>query len=465
MTKTINIWFDADGVLFDTETFQLSTNILEYMQKKHNLKVVNQNGNRIKDIFNCSEEIELDCWKHVIIKYSLFYKTRPWIKETIDCLRKEGHKVYIITSKACALDKNINGLGVRFLFELGLKLRSIKVDGIEYCSLINSGISKLNACKKRNIGIMVEDTKENIIHLSRELPVLCVETLDNMNEQFNANVYKVLDGNGIYANLKKIISTLKEENIYTQVSLQNKEEKEKMEIEEKSIYFDKLIDYYKYLPYNEKKIKQGELIIRILAHYLSIFFEKKYNPIIINRENLPKERRIIYISNHLCNKDMIFILSELHGLLYEWHPLIKEEILKEPIGKIFEIANSIFVERQNQKSRYIAMQELAKHLSHGQNVLIFPEATYNRNYPNQNLKNFEGKSHVYLSQLFQKPIVPLALTNDYTKSPILRIGTPFIIPRNISLEDAQTISYNVLDNLVEENKKLILTKGNIGDDK
>lgn len=452
--EKINIGFDADGVLFDTELFQLSKTIIEYMKKTYNLEVVNENGYRIKEIFNCSEEAELECWKHIIVKYSLFYKARPWIKETIKMLRQEGHKVYIITSKACALEKNINGVGVRLLFELGLKFNGIYVDGIEYCDLKNSAKAKEEACKKRNIRIMVEDNKENIAHLSQTIPVLCVDTLNNKGEKFGANVTRVQDGNDIYANIKRLISVITgEENIFKSCNLKTKEEKKNLSIEERNVYYNRLIEYYKNLPYNHKKTAQSELAIRIIAKIVSEFFDRKYKPIVIGKENLPKERGMIYVCNHLCDKDMLLLLCELRGYLYQWRPLIKQEVLDETVGILFRIAQSVFVKRNEQKSRHLSTQEMAKHLVHNHNILIFPEGTYNRT--KNNLKDFTGTSHVYLSQVLQKPIVTMALTKDYNQSPVLRIEEPYVVSRSISLDEAQEYSYQILDNLVEQNRRLL----------
>ncbi len=92
------------------------------------------------------------------------------------------------------------------------------------------------------------------------------------------------------------------------------------------------------------------------------------------------------------------------------------------------------------------------------NVLIFPEGTYNRT--DNNLKDFQGSSHVYLSQAFERPIVNMALTKDYSVSPILRIDEPYVVSRDITLEEAQTDSYNRLSALVEKNKRLTKGVGN-----
>ena len=65
-----NIGFDADGVIYDTELFQLSNQVIDFMKKEYNLDVINPDGYGIKDVFGCSKEIELDFWEKFVIKYS-----------------------------------------------------------------------------------------------------------------------------------------------------------------------------------------------------------------------------------------------------------------------------------------------------------------------------------------------------------------------------------------------------------
>lgn len=179
----INIGFDADGVLFDTESFQLSPKVKKYIKNKYNLNAINENGYGIKEVYGCGEKEEIDIWTRFIVQYSLKFRARLWMKEAIVKLRNEGNKIFIVTSKACALEKSIRGFAVRFLFELGLKLQGIYVDGIEYCSLQNSGEDKLRVCKQKKIDVMIEDKWENIEMLSTELYILCMDTQNNKEKE------------------------------------------------------------------------------------------------------------------------------------------------------------------------------------------------------------------------------------------------------------------------------------------
>lgn len=454
-----NIGFDADGVIYDTELFQLSNEVIDFMKNEYGLDVVDPNGYGIKDVFGCSREIELDFWEKFVIKYSLIYRARTWAKEVIDKLRKEGNKVFIVTSKACALERSYRGIGVRLLFELGLKLNGIKVDGIEYCDLNNSAESKLAACERLGISIMVEDAVENIDKLCQNIDVVCMNTLNNSMMK-NDKVVRADDMPDVYVNVQKIISsrrsTISSVPIIRNLSI---EEKEALTIDEKNNYYDSLIDYYSSLPFDKKLMDKRESSIDAIARMYSKHFFSKYNPIIIGMENIPKEKGFIYVCNHLCDKDMIFLLCALKGKQFCWHPLVKREILDEKAGVLFRTAQSAFVKRDNKRSRSSAMKDLFIMLSNYYNVLIFPEGTYNKT--ENNLKDFQGVSHVYLSQVLKRPIVNMALTSDYSTKPILRIDEPYIVSRDSSIREAKEESFARLSSLVEANKKLTLER-NVG---
>lgn len=446
--KGINIGFDADGVLFDTEYFQLSSKACSYMKKRYGFNVANINGYGIKDIFACGKKIEMQFWMRFVFYYSLIFRARPGAGETIHRLRKQGNRVFIVTSKACSLEKNYKSIVVRLLFRLSLLLNGIYVDGIEYCSVDNSAQEKFNACKRKNIKIMIEDKKENIERLSEEFFVLCFDSRNNQG-MFNSNVFRVHNFDEIYANIQRILGIIgNNSNVFTEYVLMSQKEKMSLSDIEKESYYKWLKKYYSQLPINKKYIALSENIINCLNKIYAPFFYKKYKPVIFGRENLTHAKGVIFVCNHLCDKDCFLLLYGLYGKGICWHPLVKKEILTKKIGIIFYMAYSVFVERTNSSSRHSATQEMAKLLVNEYNVLIFPEGTYNRT--DKPLKEFSGASHVYLSQMLQKPIINCALTKDYNSRPVLMIDKPYVVSQRISIEEATKDSYLRLSALVNK---------------
>lgn len=195
------------------------------MKRNFGLDAININGYGIKDIFACSENIEMQFWTRYVFYYSLLFRARPGAGKTINELKRQGNKVFIVTSKACALEKSYKKIVVRLLFRLSLLLNGIHVDGIEYCSLANSAQDKLKVCKRKNIRVMVEDKKENIEKLSEELFVLCFDSRNNQAE-FNSNVARVHNFDEIYANIQRYIgNTANKANVFTQFALKSQKEK------------------------------------------------------------------------------------------------------------------------------------------------------------------------------------------------------------------------------------------------
>lgn len=447
----INIGFDADGVLFDTEKFQISEKAISYMEKHFQLSVSNQNGYGVKDVYSCTKQMEMAFWTHFVIRYSLFFRARPLVKETIGLLRRQGNKVFIVTSKACALEKNYKGIAVRFLFELGLKLNGIFVDGIEYCTVENSAEDKLQACRKKNIRIMVEDKWENVDRLKEELQVICFATRNN-GGYHNKDVYRAGNFNEVYGYIKKMIGKeTGQRDAFTEYSPKSKMEKKNMPVEERKEYQKMLRTYYSALPIRKEKILRSEKLTIFLSRFYAPVFRHFCNPVIIGMENIPNQKGILFVCNHLCSKDVPFLLYALYPCGIPWHPLAKTELLREMRGIPFRMAYSVFVDRADSASRHLATQELAKLLVNGYNVLIFPEGTYNKT--ENLLKEFSGVSHVYLSQILQVPIVNCALTKDYRQGPVLRIDKPYIVSPETGIEEAAEDSFARLLLLVEKNRQ------------
>ncbi len=445
----MNIAFDADGVLYDTEAFELEYGSL-FFKSKYNMELVNEKGYGVKEMFNCSPEQEKEFWTKHAIKYSLFYKPRKNVAEAIKKLRSEGYIVHIITSKAWALDK-VKGKIVRLLFETGLKIDGIEVDQIHYCSLENSAYDKMKICENLGIDLMVEDKKENVKEITKVNNVLCMNTNNNQDFECN-NIQRVNTFDDIYIELQKRKNNMdKSQSIFNTFKPLSKEERNKLSPSELKEYYVKLREYISSIPFDKKKMEKGERNFGVLYNTLGKTFKTKYKPEVINRELIPEEKGLILVSNHLCNKDMLLILSAIKDVA--WHPLIKKEILDDKAGILFKLIESIYVDRKNQRSRKDSTKEMAKILLHNGNVLIFPEGTYNKT--ENNLLPFDGVSPVYLSQSLDKHIVPIAITKNYNKGerPIVRISEPLKIGVEEDLEEAKQKLWHIINKMVEENKK------------
>ena len=452
------ILFDADGVLFDTEYFQQRKKIVDYFLKR-NKSIVDANGYGIKDVYNCTREEEIQCWIKNIIDYSYFFPLRPDMKILINQLQKEENKVYCVTSKACSLEKNIKGIGVRALFETGLKKHGINFDGIYYCSLENSAQEKAEVCKSLKGDIFIEDSIYNIDELRHHVKVLAMHTKNNSKIEFE-NVTRVYSADDIYREIKKIeYQHIEINNIFSEFELLSREQRMHMTRTQ-------LLDFYKLyrkylcsLPFDHELLEKQEKNYIKLSSGISFLFNNLYNIEIIGLKNIPKNTNYVLVSNHLCNKDMPLLATAFRDK--PWHSLNRIEDSEGVVGFLFNEIGATFVDRKDTINRHLATVQMLKKAVHGKVNLIFPEGTKNKT--SYNLAPFQGKSPIYISQIAQIPILPIAITDTYKnkEKTLVRIGKPIMYDGIIDMEEANQDLYNTMSTLVEQNKRYIKKRGSV----
>ncbi|MDR0426561.1 MAG: 1-acyl-sn-glycerol-3-phosphate acyltransferase [Clostridiales bacterium] len=103
-------------------------------------------------------------------------------------------------------------------------------------------------------------------------------------------------------------------------------------------------------------------------------FELLFHVRVLGKENYPKDRPVLLITNHLCNLDIPMILFRTPGY--------KRAIAKKELGnnKLFKLFASsvgvIFIDRG--ATDLEATREILTTLKEGDNLSLFPEGTRNR---------------------------------------------------------------------------------------
>lgn len=172
----MNIALDVDGVLWDIEAFQLKYG--EKYFSKRGFSIVDPDGFGIKDIFGCSSRQEKAFWASYILR-GFFVKARAHADEVVRDLRKRGHRIYIITSRAKTTETSLLGAVMRGLVLAWLRVNSIAYDGIVFCDDHNDERNKRRACEELAVDVMVEDRKENIDLLKNLTRVIGFRTRNN----------------------------------------------------------------------------------------------------------------------------------------------------------------------------------------------------------------------------------------------------------------------------------------------
>ena len=164
-----DIAFDIDGVLTDFQKFQL-----EKGREFFKSEPVDLTGYTISEIFGCTDSEEELFWKKYLLPYSIKYKARPYASMLTNWLHEKGARVHIITSRVFTDENSKKGKLMRYIVEEWLKHNNIYYDNIEFCN-----DSKIDAVKRWNIDLMVEDSKKNIKELSKYTNIICVDAFYN----------------------------------------------------------------------------------------------------------------------------------------------------------------------------------------------------------------------------------------------------------------------------------------------
>ena len=196
-----------------------------------------------------------------------------------------------------------------------------------------------------------------------------------------------------------------------------------------------------------KKFK-GEMAYRIFTPLLRVLFRLYYNPKIIHKEVIPKEGSILLVGNHKHVYDQCLTIMATKRVI---HYTAKKEYFDGHFAWFFKMFGCISVNRQIHDHE--ATEQALDILNHQGAVGLFPEGT--RNKTKKFLLPFKFGA-VSMAQKTGATIVPFGLTGDYkfrSKNLTIRYGTPFQVPKDMSLEEANEKLYHEVERLMRENLK------------
>ncbi len=186
---------------------------------------------------------------------------------------------------------------------------------------------------------------------------------------------------------------------------------------------------------------------KIVRPILALFI-KMYKPIIIGKENIPDEGRVILAGNHTSYLDPLLVAYSTKRCV---HFFAKDSLYKGIKKPIFKGLGIIPVNRsiKDKNSLNMGINALNNNLVIG----IFPEGTINKT--NDIIMPFKFGA-VKMSFETKTKIIPFAITNKYKlfkKNVKIEFGKPYTIEDN-DLEKANKNLESIVTNIIIKNKEV-----------
>ena len=191
----MRIGLDIDGVLVDTQTFQLREG--KKFFEKYGMEAKHPDMFEVQDVFECTKELREKFWNKNIWKYCLKEPMTKDASKVINKLRQNGHEVIIITSRVHTTETGITGVVFRLMLKHWVKKNRLKYDDIVFCKEKESGADKLRVCKEKNIDVMIDDSSENLYAIQDTCKVICYSAAWN-KECHDLDEYRVENFEDVY---------------------------------------------------------------------------------------------------------------------------------------------------------------------------------------------------------------------------------------------------------------------------
>ena len=151
----MNIGIDVDGVLIDfEERFRYKAEIFDYLEKKNN-EVKDKESYIIEEKYNWSEYDWNMFANKYLIELSKYSNIMPGVREVINLLKIDGHKLFIISARGTEFEDMITIVSEKFEKE------NLKFDKYYWKTK-----NKLEIIQKEKINIMIDDNPNTCEKLS-----------------------------------------------------------------------------------------------------------------------------------------------------------------------------------------------------------------------------------------------------------------------------------------------------------
>lgn len=198
----MNIGIDIDGVLTNDDDYILDS-VSKYCYE-HQLKGFDHPDLYEYKKLNWDKEQINNYRKEYFLNYVKNEPARKFASEVIKKLRKDGHKIFIISARhKTAENGEINQENIR-----QCTLDWLKKNDIEYDQAIFTKIPKVKEIIENKIDLMIEDSPTTINELVKVVKVLYYDTRYN-KEIKHKNIIRVYSWYDIYMKINELIGKAK----------------------------------------------------------------------------------------------------------------------------------------------------------------------------------------------------------------------------------------------------------------
>lgn len=192
----MRIGVDIDGVLNNIAEWHFNFG-MKFALEEGIYKGFNPTEYYMEQEFFFNKEENVKFWQRYIFDLLMAIPIRPFAREVLHKLRKEGHTIVILTARDNQyLTNQYEGKMNFYICEWLAK------NNIEYDEIITGSTNKCDKCLNHKIDIMIEDKKTNVKKLSEHIPVLCFDAPYNRDIS-GENITRVYTWYEIYQYFQK----------------------------------------------------------------------------------------------------------------------------------------------------------------------------------------------------------------------------------------------------------------------
>lgn len=142
----------------------------------------------------------------------------------------------------------------------------------------------------------------------------------------------------------------------------------------------------------------------ICSYLIGVFYDFEFEV------PLEKDKTYIFCANHTSNLDIMILCILARG---RFHFLGKQELLDNPVLKIFFQTIDVPVNRDSKMSAFRAFKKVGDNLEQGMSLIIFPEGKIDDHYPPKLVPFKNGPFRLAIEKNI--PIVPVSMSDVWKK--------------------------------------------------